>query len=172
MTPRRPGSVRDGIAAGIGLVTEDRKAEGLALHQSVRDNALLVARTRRGRAGASVLDLLKRVRLAPPSPEKEVRYLSGGNQQKVVLAKWLTVAPKVLLFDEPTRGVDVGAKAAIHELVRELAEDGMAVLMISSELPELIGMSDRVVVLRDGRIAGHLPADSSEEAVMHLAAGS
>ncbi|MCX5070976.1 sugar ABC transporter ATP-binding protein [Streptomyces sp. NBC_00513] len=172
MTPRRPGSVRDGIAAGIGLVTEDRKAEGLALHQSVRDNALLVARTRRRTTGASVLDLLKRVRLAPPSPEKEVRYLSGGNQQKVVLAKWLTVAPKVLLFDEPTRGVDVGAKAAIHELVRELAEDGMAVLMISSELPELIGMSDRVVVLRDGRIAGHLPADSSEEAVMHLAAGS
>ncbi|MGW8361337.1 sugar ABC transporter ATP-binding protein [Streptomyces wedmorensis] len=172
MTPRRPGSVRDGIAAGIGLVTEDRKAEGLALHQSVRDNALLVARARRGRTGTSVLDLLKRVRLAPPSPEKEVRYLSGGNQQKVVLAKWLTVAPNVLLFDEPTRGVDVGAKAAIHELVRELAEDGMAVLMISSELPELIGMSDRVVVLRDGRIAGHLPADSSEEAVMHLAAGS
>ncbi|MEU4066972.1 sugar ABC transporter ATP-binding protein [Streptomyces wedmorensis] len=172
MTPRRPGSVRDGIAAGIGLVTEDRKAEGLALHQTVRDNALLVARARRGRTGTSVLDLLKRVRLAPPSPEKEVRYLSGGNQQKVVLAKWLTVAPKVLLFDEPTRGVDVGAKAAIHELVRELAEDGMAVLMISSELPELIGMSDRVVVLRDGRIAGHLPADSSEEAVMHLAAGS
>ncbi|MFE5791349.1 sugar ABC transporter ATP-binding protein [Streptomyces sp. NPDC056503] len=172
MTPRRPGSVRDGIAAGIGLVTEDRKSEGLALHQTVRDNALLVARARRGRVGTSVLELLKRVRLAPPSPEKEVRYLSGGNQQKVVLAKWLTVAPKVLLFDEPTRGVDVGAKAAIHELVRELAEDGMAVLMISSELPELIGMSDRVVVLRDGRIAGHLPADSSEEAVMHLAAGS
>ncbi|MFB7424200.1 sugar ABC transporter ATP-binding protein [Streptomyces hydrogenans] len=172
MTPRRPGSVREGISSGIGLVTEDRKAEGLALHQSVRDNALLVARARRGRTGASVLDLLERVRLAPPSPEKEVRYLSGGNQQKVVLAKWLTVAPKVLLFDEPTRGVDVGAKAAIHELVRELAEDGMAVLMISSELPELIGMSDRVVVLRDGRIAGHLPADSSEEAVMHLAAGS
>ncbi|MFB6835700.1 sugar ABC transporter ATP-binding protein [Streptomyces sp. NPDC056361] len=172
MTPKRPGSVRDGIAAGIGLVTEDRKSEGLALHQSVRDNALLVARARGGRVGTSVLDLLKRVRLAPPSPEKEVRYLSGGNQQKVVLAKWLTVAPNVLLFDEPTRGVDVGAKAAIHELVRELAEDGMAVLMISSELPELIGMSDRIVVLRDGRIAGHLPADSSEEAVMHLAAGS
>ncbi|MER7729133.1 sugar ABC transporter ATP-binding protein [Streptomyces sp. NPDC096323] len=172
MTPRRPGSVRDAIAAGIGLVTEDRKSEGLALHQTVRDNALLVARARGGRAGTSVLDLLKRVRLAPPRTETEVRYLSGGNQQKVVLAKWLTVAPKVLLFDEPTRGVDVGAKAAIHELVRELAEDGMAVLMISSELPELIGMSDRIVVLREGRIAGHLPANSSEEAVMHLAAGS
>ncbi|MFB7513487.1 sugar ABC transporter ATP-binding protein [Streptomyces sp. NPDC056144] len=176
MTPRRPGSVREAIAAGIGLVTEDRKAEGLALHQSVRDNALLVARASGGPGagvpGPKVLELLERVRLAPPRPEQEVRHLSGGNQQKVVLAKWLTVAPKVLLFDEPTRGVDVGAKAAIHELVRELAEDGMAVLMISSELPELIGMSDRVVVLRDGRVAGHLPADSSEEAVMHLAAGS
>ncbi|MFF7994288.1 sugar ABC transporter ATP-binding protein [Kitasatospora xanthocidica] len=172
MTPSRPGSVREGIAAGIGLVTEDRKSEGLVLHQSVRDNALLVARTGRSGDRAPVLDVLRRVRLAPPSPEQEVRYLSGGNQQKVVLAKWLTVAPKVLLLDEPTRGVDVGAKAAIHELVRELAEDGMAVLMISSELPELIGMSDRVVVLREGRIAGHLPAGSSEEAVMHLAAGS
>ncbi|MFJ3493723.1 sugar ABC transporter ATP-binding protein [Streptomyces sp. NPDC086091] len=172
MTPRRPRSVREGIAAGIGLVTEDRKSEGLALNQSVRDNALLVARTRRGNPAAPVLRLLERVRLAPPRPEQEVRHLSGGNQQKVVLAKWLTVAPRVLLFDEPTRGVDVGAKAAIHDLVRELADDGMAVLMISSELPELIGMSDRVVVLRDGRITGHLPAGSSEEAVMHLAAGS
>ncbi|MFD4577129.1 sugar ABC transporter ATP-binding protein [Streptomyces sp. NPDC058417] len=172
MTPRRPRSVREGIAAGIGLVTEDRKSEGLALNQSVRDNALLVARTRRGNPAAPVLRLLERVRLAPPRPEQEVRHLSGGNQQKVVLAKWLTVAPRVLLFDEPTRGVDVGAKAAIHDLLRELADDGMAVLMISSELPELIGMSDRVVVLRDGRITGHLPAGSSEEAVMHLAAGS
>ncbi|MFE0257923.1 MULTISPECIES: sugar ABC transporter ATP-binding protein [unclassified Streptomyces] len=172
MDPRRTRSARDGIAAGIGLVTEDRKAEGLALHQSVKDNALLVARTTRGRYKGAVLDLLTRVRLAPPDPGKEVRYLSGGNQQKVVLAKWLTVAPKVLLFDEPTRGVDVGAKAAIHELVRELAEDGMAVLLISSELPELIGMSDRIVVLRDGRIAGHLPAGSSETAVMQLAAAS
>lgn len=172
MTPRRPRSVRDGIAAGIGLVTEDRKSEGLALHQSVRDNALLVARARKGRAGGTVLQLLERVRLAPPRPEQEVRYLSGGNQQKVVLAKWLTVAPKVLLFDEPTRGVDVGAKAAIHELVRELADGGMAVLMVSSELPELIGMSDRILVLRDGRIAGRLPAGATEEAVMELAAGS
>lgn len=170
MTPKRPNSVREGIAAGFGLVTEDRKAEGLVLHQTVRENVLLVARTQNKRP--KVLELLQRVRLAPPRPEQEARYLSGGNQQKVVLAKWLTVAPKVLLFDEPTRGVDVGAKAAIHELVRELAEDGLAVLLISSELPELIGMSDRILVLRDGRIVGQLPAGSSEEAVMHLAAGS
>lgn len=169
MTPLRPRSVREAVAAGIGLVTEDRKAEGLALRQSAGDNALLVARAVGRRAGR-VRELLERVRLAPPDPEREVRYLSGGNQQKVVLAKWLTVAPRVLIFDEPTRGVDVGAKAAIHDLVRELARDGMAVLMISSELPELIGMSDRIVVLREGRIAGTLPAGSSEEAIMHLAA--
>ncbi|WP_407941374.1 sugar ABC transporter ATP-binding protein [Nonomuraea cypriaca] len=171
MTPVRPRSVRAAIRAGIGLVTEDRKAEGLALRQSVRDNALLVARaTGRGRRGG-VRELLERVRLRPPRQEQEVRYLSGGNQQKVVLAKWMSVAPQVLLFDEPTRGVDVGAKAAIHDLMRELAGEGAAIMMISSELPELIGMSDRIVVLRDGRIVGTLPAGSSEEAVMSLAAG-
>ncbi|MEU8380402.1 sugar ABC transporter ATP-binding protein [Streptosporangium sp. NPDC048865] len=180
MTPLRPASVRQAVAAGIGLVNEDRKAEGLALRQSVRDNALLVSRSVRrignggrigGTGGTGVLELLEAVRLHPPRPEQEVRYLSGGNQQKVVLAKWMTVAPNVLIFDEPTRGVDVGAKAAIHDLMRGLAEDGMAIMMISSELPELIGMSDRVVVMRDGRIAGALPAGSSEEAVMRLAAG-
>ncbi|TKK85768.1 sugar ABC transporter ATP-binding protein [Herbidospora galbida] len=170
MTPARPASVRAGVAAGIGLVTEDRKAEGLALNQSVRDNALLVARAIGHRSRTTVSDLLRRVQLAPPRQETEVKYLSGGNQQKVVLAKWLTVSPKVLLFDEPTRGVDVGAKAAIHDLMRELANAGTAILMISSELPELIGMSDRIVVLRDGRVAGQLPAGSSEEAVMALAA--
>ncbi|WP_220182744.1 sugar ABC transporter ATP-binding protein [Sphaerisporangium album] len=174
MTPRRPRSVREGVAAGIGLVTEDRKAEGLALRQSVRDNALLVARAlgRQGRQGPQGLrELLERVRLTPPREDQEVRYLSGGNQQKVVLAKWMTVAPAVLLFDEPTRGVDVGAKAAIHDLMRRLAADGMAIMMISSELPELIGMSDRIVVLRDGRVVGTLPPAPTEEAVMRLAAG-
>ncbi|MEV4458721.1 sugar ABC transporter ATP-binding protein [Microbispora sp. NPDC049633] len=172
MTPVRPHSVREGIRAGIGLVTEDRKSEGLALRQSVRDNALLVTRAMgRGARRGAVREMLDRVRLKPPREEQEVRYLSGGNQQKVVLAKWMTVAPKVLLFDEPTRGVDVGAKAAIHDLMRELAEGGVAIMMISSELPELIGMSDRIVVLREGRIAGTLPAGSSEEAIMSLAAG-
>ena len=172
MTPVRPHSVREGIRAGIGLVTEDRKSEGLAPRQSVRDNALLVTRAmgHGGRRGG-VLELLERVRLRPPREDQEVRYLSGGNQQKVVLAKWMTVAPKVLLFDEPTRGVDVGAKAAIHDLMRELAQDGVAIMMISSELPELIGMSDRIVVLREGHIVGTLPAGSSEEAIMSLAAG-
>ncbi|GAA3717304.1 sugar ABC transporter ATP-binding protein [Nonomuraea antimicrobica] len=172
MTPVRPRSVREGVAAGIGLVTEDRKAEGLALRQSVRDNALLAARAGGHRGGRDgIRELLERVRLRPPRQEQEVRFLSGGNQQKVVLAKWMTLAPKVLLFDEPTRGVDVGAKAAIHDLMRELAREGTAIMMISSELPELIGMSDRIVVLREGRVAGTLPAGPSEEAIMRLAAG-
>ena len=171
--PRRP---RDGIAAGLGFVTEDRKAEGLALGQSVRDNALLPVRAaaggerRRGRAGL-VERLARSTELRARSLDQEVRFLSGGNQQKVVLAKWLALDPRVMVFDEPTRGIDVGAKAAVHELMRQLARQGTAVVMISSELPELIGMSDRIVVLHDGRLAGELPAGASEEQVISLAAG-
>jgi ribose transport system ATP-binding protein len=104
--------------------------------------------------------------------DQEIRFLSGGNQQKVVLARWLAVNPRILLFDEPTRGIDVGAKAAIHDLVRRLARDGAAVLMVSSDLPELLGMSDRIVVLRDGRVAGELPAGATEEDVVALAVGT
>ncbi|MBC6470081.1 sugar ABC transporter ATP-binding protein [Actinomadura alba] len=168
--PLRPTAPRQAIHAGIALVTEDRKAEGLALRQTVRDNALLVARATR-RKGIAVGDVLERVRLRARGHDQPVRYLSGGNQQKVVIAKWLGMRPKVLIFDEPTRGVDVGAKAAIHDLVRELARDGMAVLIISSELPELIGMSDRVLIMREGSIAGELPAGPSEEDIMRLATG-
>ncbi|MDT0269891.1 sugar ABC transporter ATP-binding protein [Streptomyces sp. DSM 44915] len=168
--PRRP---REAIRAGIALVGEDRKSEGLVPRQSVRDNTLLVTRAvgvgERGDDEATVGRLLDRVRLTGRGTRQEVRYLSGGNQQKVVIAKWLAARPRVLLFDEPTRGVDVGAKAAIHALVRELARDGLAVLLVSSELPELLGMSDRVLVLADGRPAGELPAGADEEAVMRLA---
>ena len=133
--PVRLTSPRRAIRAGIAMVTEDRKAEGLALEQSVRDNALLVLRAvfrRRARAGAvRTRDLLATVGLRSAGEDQEVRFLSGGNQQKVVLAKWLAADPRVLLLDEPTRGIDVGAKAAIHELIRELAKAGMAVLMVS-----------------------------------------
>ncbi|WP_331767592.1 sugar ABC transporter ATP-binding protein [Embleya sp. NBC_00896] len=176
----RPRTPRQAIRAGIALVGEDRKAEGLALRQSVRDNTMLVERAMSsGRLRASrmlraprtppVADLLDRVALRARGEDQQVRYLSGGNQQKVVIAKWLGVRPGVLVFDEPTRGVDVGAKAAIHDLVRELARDGMAVLMVSSELPEVIGMSDRVLVMSEGRIAGELPAGPTEEEIMRLA---
>ncbi|MFE6981991.1 sugar ABC transporter ATP-binding protein [Streptomyces griseus] len=169
----RPLRPRQAIRAGLALVSEDRKAEGLALRQSVRDNALLVGRAvfsapfRRRRSDLPAL--LESVDLRTRGQDQQVRYLSGGNQQKVVIAKWLGVGPGILLVDEPTRGVDVGAKAAIHDLIRGLARDGMAVLLISSELPEVIGMSDRVLVMSEGRIAGELPAGPTEEEIMRLA---
>ena len=101
----------------------------------------------------------------------EIQFLSGGNQQKVVLAKWLASGSKVFIFDEPTRGIDVEAKASIHDMIRELTKKGIAVLMISSELPEVIGMSDRILVMRDGRITGELPAKSTEQEIMLVATG-
>jgi ribose transport system ATP-binding protein len=176
--PVKIRSPRAAIRAGLGFITEDRKAEGLALAQSVADNMLLAVRTvipggrrRRREPGLmSVKDLAAAVELRAQGPEQEVRFLSGGNQQKVVLAKWLETRPRVMIFDEPTRGIDVGAKAGIHDLIRKLARDGKAVLMISSELPELIGMSDRILVMREGSLVGELPADSSETDIMHLAA--
>ncbi|HEX5993437.1 MAG TPA: sugar ABC transporter ATP-binding protein [Thermomicrobiales bacterium] len=175
----RVRSPRQAIRAGIGFLTEDRKSEGLVLPQSVRDNALLALRSlgqarrdeRPVKEPPSVLDLARRVELRAASLEQEVRYLSGGNQQKVVLAKWLATRAQILIFDEPTRGIDVGAKAGIHELMRELARAGAAILMISSELPEVIGMSDRILVMRDGTIAGELPAGASEAQIMLLATG-
>src|SRR5215213_610424 len=181
--PVRIRSPRQAIRAGIGFLTEDRKLEGLVLLQSVRDNALLALRslgqTRMNerpilgleKEAPSVLDLARRVELRAASLEQEVRYLSGGNQQKVVLAKWLATRAQILIFDEPTRGIDVGAKAGIHELMRELARAGAAILMISSELPEVIGMSDRILVMRDGTIAGELPPGASEAQIMLLATG-
>ncbi|UJW32307.1 sugar ABC transporter ATP-binding protein [Saccharothrix sp. AJ9571] len=166
-------SPRESVRRGIAHVTEDRKGEGLALRQSVKDNALLVRRSAFGRR-LGKLDLpalLKSVTVVARDEDQEVRFLSGGNQQKVVLAKWLAVEPKVLVVDEPTRGIDVGAKRAVYDLLRELAGRGVAILMISSELPELIGMSDRVLVMHEGRLAGELPAGPTEEAVMSLATG-
>jgi ribose transport system ATP-binding protein len=171
-------SPRAAMRAGIAYVTEDRKGEGIVAGQSVLDNALLASRAvlpgwtaRRARA-IRVRELLAAVDVRAAGEDQEIRFLSGGNQQKVVLAKWLALAPRILLFDEPTRGIDVGAKSAIHDLVRQLARDGAAVLMVSSELPELLGMSDRIVVMRDGRIAGELPAGATEQDVVALAVGA
>jgi ribose transport system ATP-binding protein len=169
---RSPGQA---VASGIGLVTEDRKAEGLALSQSVRDNVALawrgLRRARRREHTLAMDDLVKAVELRFRNLGQEVRFLSGGNQQKVVLAKWLATEPRLLIFDEPTRGIDVGAKAGIHDLIRGLANEGVAVILISSELPEVIGMSDRIVVMRQGEIAGEAPAGASEAAIMFLATG-
>ena len=172
---RGPG---DALRAGIGLAPEERKAQALLLRRSVRDNISLavlgrlsrlhVVRRREERDIARTY--VEELSIRTPSVEQEVGNLSGGNQQKVVLARWLARRPKVLILDEPTRGVDVGAKAEIYSIISALAADGMAVLVISSELPELLGLADRVVVMRDGRIAGELArADATEERVLTLA---
>jgi ribose transport system ATP-binding protein len=169
-------SARAAVKAGLALVTEDRKAQGLALSQSVLDNALLVVRSvftrRTGAARKSVPGILSSLEVSSRGLDQEVRFLSGGNQQKVVLAKWLVTDPQVVLFDEPTRGIDVGAKVAVYELMRTLAAEGKAVLMVSSELPEIIGMSDRILVMRDGELVAELPAGSAEHEVLTAATGS
>jgi ribose transport system ATP-binding protein len=176
--PVRLRSPRAAMRAGIAYVTEDRKGEGIVDGQSVLDNALLASRAvlpgwvGRSARAMRVRELLAAVDVRAAGEDQEIRFLSGGNQQKVVLARWLALGPRVLLFDEPTRGIDVGAKSAIHDLVRQLARDGAAVLMVSSELPELLGMSDRIIVMRDGRIAGELPAGSTEEDVVAMAVGT
>lgn len=176
--PARLRSPRAATRAGVAYVTEDRKGEGIVGRQSVLDNALLASRAvlplRSGRAARTVRvrELLATVEVRAAGDHQEIRFLSGGNQQKVVLARWLALDPLILLFDEPTRGIDVGAKSAIHDLVRRLARSGAAVLMISSELPELLGMSDRMLVMRDGRIAGELSAGATEEDVVALAVGT
>ena len=168
-------SPRGAIRRGIAMVTEDRKAKGLALNQSIADNTLAVVRASRpGRTAAAVKAMphtLSALEVVARHLDQEVQYLSGGNQQKVVLARWLSSTPTVMLMDEPTRGVDVGAKHAIYELMRRLAADGVAILMVSSELPEVIGIADRVVVMNDGRISGHLPGGATEEQILALATG-
>ncbi|WP_370326057.1 sugar ABC transporter ATP-binding protein [Euzebya sp.] len=172
----RPTSPREAVAAGIALVTEDRKAEGLALEQGVTANARLVLDAvtprRADERAAAIPGVLDSLNFTASSADREVRYLSGGNQQKVVLTKWLVTEPSVLVLDEPTRGIDVGAKRAVYDLVRERCAGGDGVLLISSELPELLGMADRIVVMRDGRLVGEVGRDATEEDVLALAAGT
>lgn len=172
-------SPQDAINAGIALVPEDRKHEGLVLEMSIRHNVGLAGLRRHAaaasflnfqREAADSLEYSKKLRVKAPSDQHIVGTLSGGNQQKVVLAKWLSMNPKVLLLDEPTRGIDVGAKQEIYQLMDELAGQGMAVLFVSSELEEIIGMSDRALVMHEGRITGELSREKlSEESVMQLA---
>ena len=166
---------RQAVKAGIALITEDRKAQGLALNQSVADNALLVIRSvfarRTGEVRRELPGVLSSLEVASQGVDQEVQYLSGGNQQKVVLAKWLATKPRIVLLDEPTRGIDVGAKVAVYQLMRRLAKEGVAILMISSELPEVIGMSDRIIVMHDGRASAELPATSDEATILSAATG-
>jgi ABC-type sugar transport system ATPase subunit len=174
------GSIRRALAAKSGLVPEDRKRQGLVLSMNCRENCSLAAlplltrlgwvnrRAERDLAGRYA----KRLRVKAPSLETSIATLSGGNQQKIALAKWIARECDVLIVDEPTRGIDVGAKAEIYQLLDELAGEGKALLVISSELPELIGLCGRILVMREGKLAGELPrAEFSEGALMGLMAG-
>ncbi len=173
-------SPRDAIRLGIGLIPEDRKQQGLVLGLAVRENITLPSLGNVVRLGfvdaRAEQSIAKRfvdaLRIRTPSLEQKVINLSGGNQQKVVIAKWLALRPKVLILDEPTRGIDVGAKAEVHLLISELAAQGVAVLMISSELPEVLGMSDRILVMREGHIVADIERSrATEESIMRYATG-
>ena len=172
---------RDAIEAGICLLTEDRKDQGLVLCRSVRENFGLPNLGRFSRSGwinqtserNSFSNYVEKISIRISSQGQRTENLSGGNQQKVVLAKWLERNAEILIFDEPTRGIDVGAKFEIYQLMNELASAGKGILMISSELPEVLGMSDRILVMRDGRLAGELQnrPDLTQSDVMNLAMG-
>ena len=177
---RRIRSPADAIAAGIGLAPENRKAEGLILVRSVIENASMAVYKRLARWGVlragimvdKVAPVIRALEVKTPSLEQEVGKLSGGNQQKVVLARWLAAGPRLLILDEPTRAVDVGAKAEIYRLIDRLASEGMAIMLISSEMPELLALSDRIVVMRDGRLSPVIEKkDATEETVVSHALG-
>ena len=172
------GQPSDAIKEGIGFAPEDRKREGLVLIRSVLENTTLAILRRltrfrivqRGREREIASEYVERLNVRTPSLDQVVGKLSGGNQQKVVLARWLAAKPKVLILDEPTRGIDVGAKAEIYRLIDALANEGLAIMLISSELPEVLGMSDRIYVMQGGRITGELPGPgTTEEQVLELA---
>jgi ribose transport system ATP-binding protein len=178
--PLQVGSPQDAIKEGIYLVPEDRRTSGLIVEFTVRENVSLPGLDRYSTAGlineakerAVARQACQSINVKPSSPEMKAANLSGGNQQKVVLAKWLALSPKVLIFDEPTRGIDVGAKSEIYALIRRLAGEGVSIITISSEMEEVLGISDRIAVMHEGRIAGFLNRDQfTEEAVMRLATG-
>ena len=158
--PLRHGSVRAAVRAGVGLAPEERKSQGLVLDQAVYQNISLASMSRFAAAGftrepvekAAAMQVAATVDVRPADPDRVVRTLSGGNQQKVVLARWLLQQCRVLLLDEPTRGVDVGARSEIYLLIRKLADSGVAVVVVSSEVEEVLGLSDRVLVVAGGRV--------------------
>ena len=173
-------SPRQAMAAGLALLTEDRKEEGLILPMTLTHNVTLTHLQRMLQAGlisfrqeaAQARSFVERLRIVPPDATRPAESFSGGNQQKIVFAKWLGIEPKVLLLDEPTRGIDVGAKVEIFELINRFVASGGAVLMISSELPELLAMADRIVVLCRGRITGALERpEFTQEKILHFATG-
>ena len=175
-----PGSPSAAMSAGIGLVPEDRRQQGLVMDFSIERNIALASLDTvqrgglifRGAERSFARDWALRLQLKYARLSNPVWTLSGGNQQKTVLAKWLGRKPRLLIVDEPTRGIDVGTKAEVHRLLSELAAQGVAVLMISSELPEVLGMADRIVVLFEGRVTREFArADADEDAIMRAATG-
>jgi ABC-type sugar transport system ATPase subunit len=174
------GSPGEAIRLGMGFVPEDRKLQGLFLNMAVRENIVVSAMDKVARWGfvnfskADRLadEFVNKLDIRTPSLRQWVRNLSGGNQQKVIIARWLTLKPRVLILDEPTRGIDVGAKAEIHALMNQLAQEGVGVLMISSELPEVLGVSDRILVMHEGRVAGEFTRDqATQDEIMRVATG-
>ena len=171
------GNPSAAIKAGLAYVSEDRKLEGLASRLPIYQNmSILLTSTvgrlgwlRRGKERLISAEWFRKLDVRAKNVAQPVSELSGGNQQKVVLAKWLATEPKVLILDEPTRGVDIGAKGEIHKLIDDLAQQGLGMLVISSDLPEILALSDRILVIREGRLAGELPGGASAESVLQLA---
>jgi D-xylose transport system ATP-binding protein len=174
------GTPADMLRRGLALVSEERRRYGLILEQSIGFNLSLSSLADLSRGGLihpaheheRNHAFFSRLRVKAPNMDVPVSKLSGGNQQKVVLGKVLMTIPQIILLDEPTRGIDVGAKAEIYELIRELTDAGKAVVLVSSELPELIGMSDRILMLHEGRIAGEFPRGASQETLLAAAMGA
>jgi ribose transport system ATP-binding protein len=180
-TELRVASSRDAIRAGIYLAPEDRRATGLITEMTIRENITLPALRRytnlglirRSRESRTAQQQITALKVKTPGVETRVMNLSGGNQQKVVLGKWLALEPKVIIFDEPTRGIDVGAKSEIYRLMGSLADNGVAIIMISSDMEEILGVADRIAVMHEGRITGFLDRNEfDQEKVMRLAVGS
>jgi ribose transport system ATP-binding protein len=174
----RPGDPREAKRRGIGFVTEDRQGQGIVPPLSVAENLGLASLERYTRGGlvnrreqrSGAEKMIEDLNIRTPGLDQEVRYLSGGNQQKVVIGRWLLAHSRVMIMDEPTRGIDVGARVEIYELINELTQNGAGILMISSDLPEVLGMSDRILVMSGGRITGELPTEeATQEKVMALA---
>lgn len=178
---RKINGPTDAIRSGLGLLTEDRKKTGIMGVLSVRDNMSVAALPRFSPSGilkrrsitSSCEKQRERLALKTPSLNQLIQYLSGGNQQKVLISRWLLTDPEILMIDEPTRGIDVGAKSEIHRIMSQLAQQGKAIIMVSSEMPEVLGMSDRVIVMSEGRITGELDrSEATQERIMELAAPS
>jgi ribose transport system ATP-binding protein len=173
-------SPRDAIALGIGFLTENRKEQGLFLDLAAHENIVMATLERDGRYGllnrrkaqSISSDAIGLLNIRVPHAQVRAGGLSGGNQQKLLISRWVAIGPRILILDEPTRGVDVGAKSEIYRIMSQMAQQGVAILMISSELPEVVGMSDRVYVMHEGSIAGELSgAEISQESIMTLATG-